>query len=66
MSESDGNAAMLTVKMSTFLPGFSFPTPTLLLLTPKLFGLGKATHSELLGTKSVNRVPNSEMSKGRF
>ena len=54
MSESDGNTAMLAVKMGSFLPGFSCPTPTLLLLAPILLGIGEATHSELLGTKRDN------------
>ena len=40
VSESDGNTAMLTVKVRAFLSGFSSPTPTLLLLTPILLGLG--------------------------
>ena len=47
VSESDGNTAMLTIKMLAFLLGFSCPTPTLLLLAPIL----QVTHSELLGTK---------------
>ena len=38
VSESDGNTAVLTVKMWAFLSGFSCPTPTLLLLAPIYFG----------------------------
>ena len=53
VSESDGNTAMLTVKMWAFLSGFSCPTQTLLLLAPVLLRPGEATHSEFLGTKRV-------------
>ena len=55
LPESDGNTAMLTLKMGAFLLGFSCPTQTLLLLGPILLGPGEATHSELLGVKRVNR-----------
>ena len=55
MSESDGNTAVLIVEMWVFLSGFSCPTPTLLPSAPKLLWLGEATHSELLGTKRVNK-----------
>ena len=54
VSESDGNTAVLTVEMCTFLSGFLCPAQTLLLLDPVLLGPGEATHSELLGTKRVN------------
>ena len=50
VSESDGNAAMLTVKMWAFLSIFSCPTQTALLLAPILLGPGEATHSESFGT----------------
>ena len=53
MSESDGNTAMLTVKMSAFSSGFSCPTQTLLLLAPVSLGPAKATRSEFLGRKRV-------------
>ena len=56
VSESDGNTAMLTVEMWTFLLSFSCPTPTLLLLAPVLLGLGETDHSEILGTERVNQI----------
>ena len=62
MSESDGNTAMVTVKMWAFLSGFSCPTPTLLLLAPILLGLGEATHSELLDRKRVKQDRRSHCS----
>ena len=40
---------MATQNVSIFELFFSCPTPTLLLLTPILHGLGEVTHSELLG-----------------
>ena len=55
-SESDGHSAMLTVEKWAFLLGFSCPIPTSLLLAPIILGPGEATHSELLGTKTVNWV----------
>ena len=56
MSESDGNAAMLTVEMWAFLLCFSCGTPNLLLLVlaPVLLGLVEATHSESLHMEMVN------------
>ena len=53
VSESDGNTAMLTLKMGAFLLGFSCPTQTLLLLAPVLLGPEEVTPSELFGTKRV-------------
>ena len=55
VSQSGGNTAKLTVKMWALLLGFSCPTPTLLHLAQISLGLAKATHSELLGMKRVNR-----------
>ena len=53
VSDSDGNTAVLTVKMWAFLSGFSCPTQILLLSAPILLGPGEVTHLELLGTKRV-------------
>ena len=44
---------MATQNVSIFELFFSCPTPTLLLLTPILHGLGEVTHSELLGMEGV-------------
>ena len=53
LCQSDGNTAMLTVKMWAFLSGSSCAIPTLLLLSPILLGLGDATNSELGSTERV-------------
>ena len=47
---------MLTTEMWSFLSGFSCPIQTLLLLMPRLLGLGEVTHLELLGMKMFKQI----------